>query len=395
MQTVAKNPLGEILWKIFDNNDFSDEDVDELVANGALWQDKPVEITKLFINLLQMDWNFRAKQLLDLGYSVDQDIIHNYINSFPARDPILDKDLDLLIRAGANPMQTPSLLGNFVSQNNDAVVERLLSLGVNVSDEALSLSVNNDSNLPMARMLLESGGNPNAMDDEGSTCLTTLAGNNRLSGDWLKLFLEFGADLNMHQEFHSSKGAPMHIAVFSGHKDNVKELLSIGADIDVRDGSNSQSTPLIWLLEWQRDNSHEMIRLLLDKGANPNTPNLSKENPDRAFSPLYIAVKNDNLAATILMEAGAHPDVGSYIKETGEAITPPLHLAVERNNFNLVGKLIRFGANPSVLTSDGKTAKEFAKTDKMRIFLEKNHLAQSKLMLRSKKHSDRDNSLSL
>lgn len=62
-------------------------------------------------------------------------------------------------------------------------------------------------------------------------------------------------------------GTPLLYAALVGHAKIVKALIAAGADVDAQDAS--QSTPLIRTSFWNHKGKKEIIKALLDAGANP------------------------------------------------------------------------------------------------------------------------------
>lgn len=87
----------------------------------------------------------------------------------------------------------------------------------------------------------------------------------------------------------------------------------------------------------------EIIKLLLDKKANPNITNKGQTCLERT-----ILTKDINVEIVeLLLKAGANPNLSS--------IESPLHLAVVRQNSAVVGMLIDHGANPNIKDKEGNT----------------------------------------
>ena len=87
-----------------------------------------------------------------------------------------------------------------------------------------------------------------------------------------------------------------------------------------------------------------IIRLLLDAGADPNTPD------DRGVTPLHLGAQNRNpMVATHLLNAGADLHAGD-----NEGYTPLHHAAAWNGNGRVVNLLLTRGANPLAESNDGR-----------------------------------------
>jgi hypothetical protein len=108
-------------------------------------------------------------------------------------------------------------------------------------------------------------------------------------------------------------------ALFDAIHDNdyiqVKRLLDLGVDPNItisekelgfyRISQGAHPTPLMVAVLWQRDGNESIIKLLLEKAANPNyrdnEPSYKNNNSDLIFSPLEIALNKQNLAVIKLL----------------------------------------------------------------------------------------------
>src|SRR5262245_8841745 len=97
--------------------------------------------------------------------------------------------------------------------------------------------------------------------------LLGIAANSRFADvDMLQLLVEHGANLN--EVVNQLEGTPLSIAAKSGNVDKVRFLLQEGANPHFR--TDSGYTPLIQAVYGQKPTRPQVVRLLLDAGANPN-----------------------------------------------------------------------------------------------------------------------------
>lgn len=162
------------------------------------------------------------------------------------------------------------------------------------------------SKVEALKLLLRYGANPNKRDRSGLTPLMKAARHPQgLSA--VKLLVEYGADVNditgerhdyrtvLHHSIFSGrldiikhlltngaryphlqfdKPSPLDIAIISGRQDIVRLLIDYDADVN----AGSESTigqPLQTALTQKIDNKYKIVELLLDNGANPNSPRTS------------------------------------------------------------------------------------------------------------------------
>jgi hypothetical protein len=103
------------------------------------------------------------------------------------------------------------------------------------------------------------------------------------------------------------------------------EALQLHSDV-LSPGGPKQAPPIIYACfsslakTGRREGVWECVKLLLQRGADPNTTYVTKEHPDIPLSCLYGAVGylNDPELATILLEAGANPNDGESLYHSTE-----------------------------------------------------------------------------
>lgn len=159
------------------------------------------------------------------------------------------------------------------------------------------------------KLLLEYGAHPDSRDRSGLTPLMKAARHPQGYAT-VKLLIDYGADVNdiagerhdyrtvLHHSIFSGnldlirllltsgarypkldfdKPSPMDIAIISGRHDIARLLIEFDADINA--GSNTTiGQPLHTALTQRIENKREIIKLLLDSGADPNSRNTSNRN---------------------------------------------------------------------------------------------------------------------
>ncbi len=182
--------------------------------------------------------------------------------------------------------------------------------------------------------LLKAGADPNALKGEGEPVMLTAARTGNV--EVVKALIAAGGDVNVRERFYGQ--SPLMWAAIENHADVIAELAAKGADVnarasilegepswrygkDSRNGINGEAlqnfntnfskgglTPLLYAA---RQGSTDAVKMLIDKGANPNTP-----DPE-GFSPLQVALQNAHYdAAVALIEKGADVNQGDRTGQT-------------------------------------------------------------------------------
>ncbi len=147
---------------------------------------------------------------------------------------------------------------------------------------------------PAARLLLESGADPNTVTERKKYPL--LAAIFRDDTDLVRLLLLHGALLKITDEHGRT---PLHYAMQSREPNLIKVLLEAGADPDVKDG---RGEPPIFEAVCRNGSANLLAlrALLISK------PNLSVRDPVHDMTPLELAIEiGENEAAKLIREAGA------------------------------------------------------------------------------------------
>jgi ankyrin repeat protein len=193
----------------------------------------------------------------------------------------------------------------------------------------------------------------------------------RGQGDACRLLIEAGVDPN------ADGGEALRRAAASGNFDSMHVLLELGANpalcvADERGQSssaiglaarNGYSAAALFLLEkasfaqnlmdealWEgaRAGSERLVRELLPRGANPNTPRLQMYH-DRWLSAVGAAVNSNNLSIlSLLLKGGADPNAPAVSLDERPASTP-LHEALRQGEPDMAQLLLEAGADPTLL----------------------------------------------
>jgi ankyrin repeat protein len=224
-----------------------------------------------------------------------------------------------------------------VRSNDEATVSLLLAAGGSpmaanrYGVKPLSLAALN-GNAAITEALLKAGADANTANPEGETALMTASRSGSL--DVVKMLLVHKADPNAKEKWLQETA--LMWAAAENHADVVTALLAAGAAIDQKSWvtdtpilgfpeSGGPNTPFPrggWtaLMYAARQNGKDAIRVLLEKGANPNL-----QDPQGATA-MELAIINLHYdAAAAILDKGGDPNISD---ETGMS---PLYAVVNMN----------------------------------------------------------------
>lgn len=227
--------------------------------------------------------------------------------------------------------------------------------GLPISSTPLQLAAQNDDEV-MVQLLLNHGADANKLATsknwEGRARSPLQAAIDVKNHSMAKALIKAGANPNKGSIGYSS---PMYTAATYGDEEAIHILLDAGAESNCKDWytgdtpiagaarqkfmgafkilldattDKSALPPTLWIL-CQYNTSNEYIKILLDRGVDPNEYRHEKR------SILYVATKNGHVdVVRLLMEYGADPDApGDYLGQT------PRMIAEKTYNTNLIDVL--------------------------------------------------------
>jgi ankyrin repeat protein len=200
--------------------------------------------------------------------------------------------------------------------------------------------------LDVIRMLLKLGAEVQARGIRGFTPLFTAVVGGNL--DVIRLLLDHGADMHICDK---KKNNALHIAAVHGHLEVSRMLLALNLDVNSR--NDVGTTPLYSALEYSRKINVDVVRLLLDHGAEVHTP-----EHDRWYeSAFHLAVGSGNPEIVrMILERNTEVDV----RDSQRAF---LAAAASFNgNPAVIQLLLDLGADPHARDAYGKTALDNAVT---------------------------------
>lgn len=295
-----------------------------------------------------------------------------------------------------------------VSAGRADMVRLLLKNGATIPDPSQDQQILKNYTLLMvsarqgyteiARLLIEHGQDVNARTPDGDTALIIAAGQGRT--DVARLLIEKGAKINVQNNtgvtpllaasstkrpelvallkaggVESNVNLDLVDAITANDADKIKALLAAGADANFTlrgDNGKDSAPPLLMATEKQ---NLEIVKLLLDKGANPNLAN------EAGVTSLTKAVELNNLdLVTSLLAKGADPNKDFDARQQVSVLSP-LHLAAANGNVLIVSALIRAGTN---VNQQMLVAIEDAGSTPLMVAVRKGHIEIVRMLIKEK-----------
>jgi uncharacterized protein len=314
-------------------------------------------------------------------------------------------DPNAVLGEGETPLMTAARTGNA------AAVRMLAVRGANVNateawrgQTALMWAAAEDHE-PVARLLIElgadvnvrsthydfpalTGGNGGIIHDRPEGGLTAIMFAARQGSiETADRLIAAGADVNVSEPQYGF--TPLQTAIFNGHYDLAARLVDKGANVN--DGALYTAVEMRNLATYsnrpnppdvdKQVSSLDIVKILLDHGADPNQPYTKKIPPRQAqgditvpagATPLYRATRATDLAAIrALIEKGANPNVG--VKDGSTPLMAASGFGARRGNdedvvekagradpLDAVKMFVAAGAKVNAVNDSGNTAIHYA-----------------------------------
>ena len=234
------------------------------------------------------------------------------------------------------------------SKNDLQIVEFLLDKGAdpmleNVRGRNAFFIASDYGSIAVIDRLLSCGFSIDSRDEDGFTPLMHAAACAKVQA--VNYLLEKGADPFLIGE--KNEWSLLHFSSQGGNVIIIETFLSRGLDINKKDNSTSNITPLILTIVY---NNLEAMKYLLERGADPTL-----EDNSRIVSSLHLASIGGNIAIIdAILSSGANIDI-----QSSEGLTALMFAAFCKNR-TVVDFLLLKGANPFLKDQFGRTFLHYA-----------------------------------
>ncbi|MGN0728762.1 ankyrin repeat domain-containing protein [Treponema sp.] len=190
--------------------------------------------------------------------------------------------------------------------------------------------------------------NPNEADKNGVTLLMKAA---KAGNDWdAGLLLKSGADVNLRDK--DDWTALMYAARYQNSTSIINMLIENGAYIRVRNKFNA--TPLLMAADYSQN--PEIISILLKNRS------VTEDEVFRAF--IFAITGNSNSEHIRAAKIQIFLDMGIPLNRLWKGQSPLMYAAQHCSSTSVLKLLMDAGANPTFQDENGKTAFDYAKTNK-------------------------------
>lgn len=342
-----------IFWAAYKGNI---ELMNYLVSKGAktnLFDDKGYSILNFAAATGQA--NTKVYDLcIKLGINPKKDLDHNGANALLLVAPY-DKDFSLInyfISKGLDLNSTDkegNTAFNYAARiGNITTLKNLVEKGVKFNDNAMIIasqgSRGTSNTLEVYQYLEGLKIKPNAIGKNGENVLHSIVRKEK-QGDIIKYFLSKGVDANKSD--NDGNTPLMNAAASSADMEVLNILLATTKDVN-----HANKKGVTALAQALKSNNAEVVKLLIDKGANVNVLDANEDNLTTYLIQSYNPQKAEDFESKIKILT----DKGFSIASPQKNGNTVYHLAVAKNDVSLIKLVERFGVNVNSKNSEGMTA---------------------------------------
>uniref|UniRef100_T1JYG8 SOCS box domain-containing protein n=1 Tax=Tetranychus urticae TaxID=32264 RepID=T1JYG8_TETUR len=198
------------------------------------------------------------------------------------------------------------------------------------------------------KLLLKEGADLNALSCHGNNALQLAAQTKSLEA--VQLLIDAGSNI---EKANANGQTPLAIACINNRLETVEFLLRLGADVNTTD--NRGNTPLLHSIDQCLTINHQLVKILLDAGANPDHMN---DNGDLALVTAIRRASETNLDGQYAIKELIDHNCALDKVEVGFLKQNAIHVAISRSQDRIIEMLIRAGCDLDIMGIEGYTPLE-------------------------------------
>ena len=211
---------------------------------------------------------------------------------------------------------------------------------------ALMIKATKENHLELLKALIQAGGDVNLESVEGKSAIHQAV--QSCSIEAMKMLLEAGADPSKKMGGEEDGRTPVNLCTCTGgNEDMVKLLIDAGADLDTPNNLLDGDTALIHAAKWEDTN--KVFDLLIEAGADVNAKNKF------GHTALYVVAHNffnAQATTTQLDKIEKLVQKGCDLNARGADELYPLYVAVHYGQYSVVKRLLKHGADPNIIIDE-------------------------------------------
>lgn len=274
------------------------------------------------------------------------ELVHDYGRNPMASPGGVPECLRMLIAAGADldarDDEGCTALAVAAAAGHEDLAAILRAAGASTAGvpEAELRKAADEGDLARVRDLIAAGADLDGPGPHGHTALMAAA--NQGHAEVVRALLEAGADPRAETDHHY---CALYSAVWREHAEVVRILIAAGAEVNVAPGN----PPHTLLANALAKKNREIVGLLLAAGARPESP------PGPFSAPILSGAVPDAEMVRMLLDAGADPNAAH-----GHLRWTPLHAAAHHGYVASIRLLLAAGADPLARDAEGRSPRDEA-----------------------------------